>query len=52
MPFTRGNRKGSEMERSKSAIIDHVVKENHKMEWECASIVVKESDWHMSVIKN
>ena len=34
MPFTRGNRKASEMERHKTAITAHVVKENHVIDWD------------------
>ena len=42
MPFIRGNRKASGTERHKSAITDHVVRENNEMDWDSARIVVKE----------
>ena len=40
--FTRGNRKASDTERHESAIVDHVVKENHVIDWDSVRIVAKE----------
>ena len=45
MPFTRGSRKASEIERHKLVITDHVIKENYVMDWNSTRIVVKVSDW-------
>ena len=45
MSFTIGNRKALETERHKSAITDHVVKENHVMNGDSTKIIVNESDW-------
>ena len=51
MPFTRRNRNTSETKRYKSAITDHVVKKEHVMDRDSASIVLKESDWRTRGIK-
>jgi hypothetical protein len=42
--FTRGQRQSTSELRNKSAITDHVVKENHVINWDSARIVSKESD--------
>ena len=49
--FTRGQRESTSDVRSKSAVTDHVIKENHVINWESAKIVKKESDWFARGVK-
>ena len=42
--FTRSQRKESQSEINKSAITDHVARNNHIIDWEGASILERESD--------
>ena len=49
--FTREARKASISEISKSAITDHVRRENHVIDWDSAKIVCREADWRDRGIK-
>ena len=51
VPFTRGNRRQSEKERSRSAITDHVLQSNHIMDWDSAKIVQREENWFVRGVK-
>ena len=51
MHFTRGNRRASEQDRRKLAIMDHAVQKNHVMTWDHARMVKKESDWTVTGIR-
>ena len=42
--FTRSERRASEQEQTKSAISDHVARENHVINWDDAKILGKEHD--------
>jgi len=42
--FTRSNRKQSETEQTRSAISDHVARDNHIINWEGANIIDKETN--------
>ncbi len=49
--FTRLTKKESLTEINKSAITDHVNKDNHEIDWEGAVIVDRESDYKTRTIK-
>ena len=49
--YTRGARKKSQSEISKSAITDHAKQHNHIINWDSAKIVAKEADWRLRGIK-
>ena len=49
--FTRGQRESTSDVKNKSAVTDHVIKENHVINWESAKIVKKESDWFARGVK-
>ena len=42
--YTRSERRASELEQTKSAITDHVTRDNHFIDWDEAKIICREHD--------
>ena len=49
--LTRADRKGLAAETNKSAITDHVAKENHAIDWSGAKILGREGHWRTRQLK-